>query len=263
MVIVSPFSDIYRNLAFEDLLFRSYGGEGRLLLLYVNRPSVVIGRFQNPWAEADLKLLDAEGCLLARRISGGGAVYHDGGNLNFSLFSSRNDFDRADNIGMVSRILTGLGIGVRFNERMDITLAGKKISGSAYRILKTKAYHHGTLLIDADLAKARECLRPSYEGIESRGVKSVPSPIVNIRDLFPDMTVERVISAFAEDRLFFGGDAVFSLPSEDELDGREQDLRASAWIFGKTPAFAVALEGRSVVFQAGQMPGEDGFSLPL
>ncbi|NIW41309.1 MAG: lipoate--protein ligase LplA, partial [candidate division Zixibacteria bacterium] len=80
MVIISPYTSVYDNLAFEDLLFSSYRGDGRILLLYINDSSVVIGRFQNPWAEADLKALKAHQCSLARRISGGGTVYHDRGN---------------------------------------------------------------------------------------------------------------------------------------------------------------------------------------
>ena len=158
-------------------------------MLYRNTPCVVIGRNQNPWTEVNLGKLTAAGqhVQLVRRRSGGGAVYHDAGNANWSVHVPTAVFDRDQHALMVARALQRLGVAsARVNERHDIVVAGKdheyKVSGSAYKLTKRRALHHGTCLLGADLVAVSGMLRapPAAPYLVARGVASVRSPVQNV-----------------------------------------------------------------------------------
>lgn len=192
----------YANLAIEHRLFERAHAESRLLLLYRNAPCVVIGRNQNPWTEVNLNRLSARAratsphepvndVQLVRRRSGGGAVYHDAGNANWSVHIPSAGFDRDQHALMVARSLQQLGVAsARVNERHDIVVgsgsaddAGEyKISGSAYKLTNRRALHHGTCLLGADLAAVSGLLRapPAAPYLKARGVASVRSPVRNV-----------------------------------------------------------------------------------
>ena len=265
MIVVSPYRSVYENLAFEDLLFDSYGGQSHHLLLYIDEPTVVMGRFQNPWREMNLRLMKERGIPPARRVSGGGCVYHDTGNLNFSVFMPRADFSREGTVGAVIEVLAGLGIDARTNCRHDILVDGCKVSGSAYRLVKGKAYHHGTLLVNADLDTVGSLLVPSYDGIESSGTPSVASPVTNLSAYSPGVSVGRLIDAFSScdaflDKRSGGG---LEIPGSPQVAARARELASAAWIFGKTPEFILREGTAAYRFPKGQLPSDDGFSLPL
>ena len=145
-------------------------------MLWANSPAVVIGRNQNVWNECDLAELSRRGVQLARRASGGGTVYHDLGNLNLTFFSTREKFSKEANSAIVAAALNGHGRGewdVRVNERTDLLVSGRKVSGSAYRLNRTTAYHHCTLLVTTDLDTLGGVLKPTLPRIVTKGVASV------------------------------------------------------------------------------------------
>ena len=193
----------YANLSLEHRLFERAHAESRLLLLYRNAPCVVIGRNQNPWSEVNLNRLSArasaqpmsmsssDAVQLVRRRSGGGAVYHDAGNANWSVHMPSAGFDRDQHALMVARALQRLGVAsARVNERHDIVIGtggtaddgAYKISGSAYKLTSRRAMHHGTCLLGADLAAVSGLLRapPAAPYLKARGVASVRSPVRNV-----------------------------------------------------------------------------------
>lgn len=158
MIFISKVLDPWINLAFEEYLFRQKDLMN-VLFLYRNSCCVVIGRNQNPWIEADIKLLNELKIPLIRRKSGGGTVFHDLGNTNYCVMMPRDAFKRSTSATMVAHALHNLDIPAKVNNRFDIVLGDRKISGSAYKIANNKSYHHGTMLIDTDLGKLGNILK--------------------------------------------------------------------------------------------------------
>jgi lipoate-protein ligase A len=222
-------TDPYVNLSIEHFLLENAPAESSILFLYANRPCVVIGRNQNPWLETDLRALhndrwngtagDEEAAIFVRRRSGGGAVFHDAGNLNYSVISPRTSFTRDKHAEMVVRALHRVGaINTRVNGRHDIVMAraegmendpneplARKISGSAFKLTRHRALHHGTCLLDSpNIHDLGRYLRSSARGyIQAKGVESVRSPVGNVSAAFADSffsmqgVIESVIEEFA------------------------------------------------------------------
>ncbi|XP_029282562.1 LOW QUALITY PROTEIN: eukaryotic translation initiation factor 5B-like [Cottoperca gobio] len=202
LVLHSQSTDVHQNLALEDWIDANVDLQQRgVLLLWRNRPAVVIGRHQNPWAECNLPAMRRAGVPLARRRSGGGTVYHDLGNLNMTFFSSKKAYDRQKNLKVVTEALRRLrpALDVRATERFDILLNGHlKISGSASRLSRKSSYHHCTLLHSADHAALSAVLRPSCPGIHSNATPSVPSPVANLQEHAPTMHWEELLEALLQ-----------------------------------------------------------------
>jgi lipoyltransferase 1 len=181
--------NVYANLALEEWMMRNVDHQGkRTLLLWRNSPCVVIGRFQNPWMECNVSKLESIPAAMARRKSGGGAVYHDMGNLNCSFFAHRADYNRTRNLQLVCRAVNRHweGVDLRVGERNDIWCHGRKVSGSAARIAKDHTYHHFTLLIDSNMDDLHSVLKPcpkmSFQTTTS-ATRSMPSPTTNIKTI--------------------------------------------------------------------------------
>ena len=194
--------DPYENLALEEALL-SRVGEGELILyLWQNEGTVVIGRNQNPWKECRTALLAEEGGHLARRLSGGGAVFHDLGNLNFTFLMNEADYDLPRQLTVLERACRSLGIPAQRSGRNDLLAEGRKFSGNAFYKHKGKAYHHGTLMVDVDLERVQRYLSPSKAKLAAKGVDSVRSRVVNLREFVPDLTIpqlaDALIAALAE-----------------------------------------------------------------
>jgi lipoate-protein ligase A len=247
-IIVTNSVDPYENLALEELLFETQGG-GATLYLWQNQHTVVIGRNQNAWRECRVELLESEGGFLARRSSGGGAVFHDLGNLNFTFLLPRDDYDLVRQLSVVQQAAARFGIETEFTGRNDLVLAETKakFSGNAFRFSNGAALHHGTILISADMQKLSRYLAPSKIKLEAKGVKSVVSRVTNLADQNPALDVEKMksalIEAFAEE---YGNTAP---QSEDAVDlERLIDVKERyaswEWKFGVTPAFNVSFENR-------------------
>lgn len=278
-VLISTSSDPYENLAIEDHIFRTLPADGHTLMIWQNRPVVVIGRYQNPWLECNIPLMKAHRVALARRQSGGGTVYHDSGNLNFTWFSPADDYQRERNVGVVIVALGRLGFPVEMNERKDLTLGGKKISGSAYKQTRERCFHHATLLVTADVDKLQHYLRSPVTAVHARGTQSVRSRVTRLID-HQEVTIPAVIQAVGEEFFRLWGvsgtveEVGWADVSRAELDGEaraDADARASAdaahtttqqyyekqssweWQYGATPSFTLAYDSAHITIDAGRI----------
>lgn len=191
-------TDPYENLAIEACLMKHCPQDSAILYLWQNENTVVIGKNQNPWKECDLPLLQDDGIRLARRKSGGGAVYHDLGNLNFTFLLPLSDYDPLRQLDMICSALRRFGISAQKTGRNDITVDGRKVSGSAFQKSGGIGCHHGTLLVASDVEKMSRYLRPSAEKLQTKGVDSVRSRVVNLQALCPGLSVENLAAAVKE-----------------------------------------------------------------
>ncbi len=238
--------DPHRNLAIEQHLLESVLGGCCLLYLWRNARTVVIGRNQNAWAECRTEALFRDGGRLARRLSGGGAVYHDLGNLNFTFLMHEEDYDLDRQLTVIERACALLGIGTERSGRNDLLADGRKFSGSAFYHHEGRAYHHGTLLVDTDGAAMARYLSPSKAKLRSKGVESVRARVVNLKELSPGLTVEALKSAM---KAAFSD--VYGLPAQpygaiDEARVRELTAHyaGDAWLFGQKLPFTLRCEDR-------------------
>ncbi|KAK2606872.1 hypothetical protein N8I77_005595 [Diaporthe amygdali] len=264
----------YLNLSAEHFLLQNSHPESTILFLYSNDPCIVIGRNQNPWLEVNLSLLNSftaragddgargAGVSLVRRRSGGGAVFHDSGNVNFSVICPPAAFDRNKHAEMVVRALRGLGVSTaRVNERHDIVLdrspghgggggggdppaATFKISGSAYKLTRLRSLHHGTCLLNSpNLADIGRLLRsPAEPYVKARGVESVRSRICNVGLPSGDF-IEAVRHEF--DAMYGAPDVDVSLGAglgapdfdHEQIQKGYRELMSRDWIYNQTPQF--------------------------
>ncbi len=173
------------NLALEEYVLRNIRSRDSFLLFYINAPSIIIGKHQNTLEEINHEFVKEKGIIVVRRISGGGAVYHDPGNLNFSIitqfdprkYNKYDEFTRP-----VIEVLRELGVPAELGGRNDIVAGGKKISGNAQFTSKDRMFSHGTVLFDSDLDNLQAALNVKMSKIESKGVKSVRSRVTNISE---------------------------------------------------------------------------------
>ena len=239
--------DPYENLAREELLL-SRAADCCILYLWQNENTVVIGRNQNPWKECRTGLLDEEGGHLARRLSGGGAVFHDLGNLNFTFLLPEEDYDLRRQTEVLSRALRAWEIPVEVSGRNDLLAGGRKCSGNAYYHHAGRAYHHGTLLVEADLEKLSRYLQPSPAKLRAKGVDSVRARVGNLRELRSDLTVEglkkALITAFGEVYALPAEPLEPDYPTEDALRELTARYRSWEWNFGQRMPIDLACEER-------------------
>lgn len=221
----------YYNLALEQYLMETVPEDACILYLWQNRHTVVIGRNQNAWAECRTTELNRDGGHLARRLSGGGAVYHDMGNLNFTFLVPKKHYDLQKQLQVIVTACRNLGIEAEVAGRNDVTVAGRKFSGNAFYDSHGKAYHHGTLLIDVDMSKLGQYLMPSKAKLQSKGVDSVRSRVTNLKEFAPDLTVERMKA-----EMLHAFETVYDLRStalkEADFDGasiRSLEERNASW----------------------------------
>ena len=182
--------DPYINLATEKHLMDITPEGCCVLYLWQNQNTVVIGKNQNAWLECRTSLLEEEGGKLARRLSGGGAVFHDLGNLNFTFLMPKADYDLEKQVSVIQRACALAGIQAERSGRNDLLADGRKFSGNAFYQNSTHAYHHGTLMVDVDKDKLGRYLSPPKAKLEAKGVASVRSRVVNLKELAPDLTID-------------------------------------------------------------------------
>ena len=198
-------TDARVNLALEEYVFRNKPSDDDVLLFYVNAPSIIIGRNQNTIEEIDSEVVQARSIQVVRRISGGGAVYHDLGNLNFSFMTPKvtGRFNRYDEFTRpVTDVLRDLGVPAELGGRNDILAGGRKISGNAQFARPDRMFSHGTLLFDSNLDDVTAALRPKPGKVESKGVKSIRSRVANISEFLSEpMTVDELRERIVE-RIF-------------------------------------------------------------
>ncbi|AAS53980.1 AFR609Cp [Eremothecium gossypii ATCC 10895] len=285
-ILRSTSTDPYFNLALEDYIFQhsplnqrqdvnkkdlaTVGNER--LLFYTNDKSVVIGKNQNPWKELYLRNIADRQYEYVRRKSGGGAVVHDLGNVNYSYLTSRERFDRLFFNKQLVRWLAPYNNTVQLNERGDITLGSKKVSGSAFKIGKGKAYHHGTMLVSSDLAQFSGLLKPKdIPGIrwDCRSVESVRSQVQNLQghcldtiDEFCQVVVSGYRQMLQEDvPLYYCNES----SATTEILAYAEELKSFQWKFMSSPKFTVHLGDISILVEKGiviqsDLPGTTGLT---
>ena len=249
LYVESPFTDPYKNLALEEYLFyQNIAGDpdADILMLWQNENSIIIGKHQNTLEEINEEAVEKHGTKVVRRNTGGGAVFHDLGNLNFSFITTANeevDISYERFLNPVIHALQALGIPAVKSGRNDITADGKKISGNAQAQHRNRILHHGTLLFDADLAMAGELLKVSQDKLSSKGVKSVRSRIGNIRDYLNDPSMS-VLEFRDYLRTYFekeaGGITKVIITPEIIAAAEELALQKYAsrdWNYGRSPMF--------------------------
>ncbi len=197
-LIETKSTDPYYNLALERYLLENVESDEVILYLWQNENTVVIGRNQSALSECRIQELEKAGGHLARRLSGGGAVYHDLGNLNFTFLAPRDLYDEKRQTGVILDAIRLLGVECERTGRNDLLACGHKFSGHAYYHSNTNSYHHGTLLVDVDLESMTKFLNPSPLKLASKGVASVKSRVCNLHDLNSAIDVDAVKRAMVE-----------------------------------------------------------------
>lgn len=236
-ILISTSQDPCLNLAAEEFCFRDE--EQDYTLLYTNRPSVVVGKHQNIYKEINYRYVHEHGIALARRMSGGGTVYHDEGNLNFSFICNGKAGQMVNfrkYAAPVLGYLRGLNPGFYFSERNDIMIGGKKVSGNAEHIRKTRALHHGTLLFDSNLKHLRQTLADNSSKYMDRSVESVRKSVTNIT---AHTGQKPTMIKFTEGLANHLGQAAYFDPAENKEIVRlcQEKYRSREWIIGYSPKY--------------------------
>lgn len=235
-------TDPYRNLAVEKYLLENVQENCCILYLWQNKNTVVIGRNQNAWAECRTTLLEQDGGKLARRLSGGGAVYHDLGNLNFTFLMQDENYDVDKQLQVIQTACRLLGIQAEKSGRNDLLVDGRKFSGNAFYHSQGNAYHHGTLMVDVDMERLPKFLNPPKAKLEAKGVASVRSRVVNLKEFSPGLTCKVLSDKMKEAfQIVYGLQAeALSLPAsaQQEIDRQTQINGSWQWLYGPKLPFS-------------------------
>ena len=247
-VIISSSRVPFHNQALEEFLLDHVSDHGIILYLWQNERTVVIGKNQNAHNECDIEALERDAGHLARRLSGGGAVYHDDGNLNFTFLSHRNNYDVEKQTEVILRAMKDLGFCAERNGRNDLLIEGRKFSGHAYYKRKDRCMHHGTLMLDVNAEELSRYLHVSMLKLKDKGVDSVRSRVINLCQIRKDLTVKELQSALVK---AFG--EVYGLPvrelKEEALDSQkiallEEKFADDVWRYGVRREHAYRKEAR-------------------
>ena len=239
-------TDIYRNLAREESLLVSDTLLVPALFLWQSGPAVVIGRHQNPWKECLVDELNSNNIPIARRISGGGAVFHDAGNLNYTVITDRASYNAGSIYQMITDALAEFAVTVEIRNRSSLYTDNRKFSGNAFTFRKKRAMHHGTLLVNSNLEQMNHFLSPQYENIKTKAVASNPADVVNLNSLNPAITIASISDAVKRNfiSIFKEEDencemVTDNTPENEKIAEFAERLRSKEWIFDKTPSFTV------------------------
>jgi lipoate-protein ligase A len=238
------------NLAIEEYLVEHVKENEVILYLWQNKDTVVIGSNQNSWKECNIEKMKDGGIKLARRLSGGGAVFQDVGNLNFTFIMGKDLYNQEKQLNVILKAVNSFGFNAEFSGRNDILIDGRKFSGNAYFFGDNSSYHHGTLLVDADMLKLSEYLNPSKQKIVSKGVDSVRSRVVNLKALNDSITIEdlksSVLKSFQESYCKIAAYTEYTENAiKDEEIRKLYDKYSSwQWLYAESPSFDDYYENR-------------------
>ncbi|MDO5709099.1 MAG: lipoate--protein ligase [Coriobacteriales bacterium] len=247
--IESHGTDPYTNLAIESCLMRSVQPGEPILYLWQNERTVVIGRNQCASAECNLSQLERDGGHLARRRSGGGAVYHDLGNLNFTFVTTAKEYDQTAQTDVILDAVCALGFQAERTGRNDLVLeGGRKFSGHAYQHTGSASCHHGTIMVSVDVDALGRYLNVSPSKLQTKGIRSVRSRVTNLQAVRPDISVATLKEALRSAYAKYVGHAV-EVEDASELDAAEveaarQHFASREWLFRGERLFDESRKGR-------------------
>ncbi len=250
--IESPSTDPYFNLSLEQYVFDKMDHSYRYFMLWRNENTIVVGKHQNTIEEINAAYVKEHGVRVVRRLSGGGAVYHDLGNVNFTFIAdckNLDTFDFAAFCAPVVKALKSLGVKAEISGRNDMIIGGKKFSGNSQYMKQGRIMHHGTILYDSDLDAVERALTVSTDKFESKGLKSIRSRITNIRPYITgqDFTAERFMCALRDFMLAEHSMTEYKLMPADirAVSALQKDVYESwEWNYGVSPAFRVHKQRR-------------------
>lgn len=236
----------YHNQALEEFLLNNVDQESLILYLWQNRNTIVIGKNQNPFNECDVRKLEDDGGYLARRLSGGGAVYHDLGNLNFTFLSHKNNYDIEKQTKVILDAIIRMGLSAEKNGRNDLLIDGKKFSGHAYYSRGDRCYHHGTIMYDVDENALSGYLRVSKLKLKDKAVSSVRSRVINLKKLKKDLTIDEIKTDLISSLMDNYGSDIQTLQEEsldpEEIGKLEKRYSSEQWRYGKQKNYQYSIE---------------------
>ena len=243
--------DIYHHLAVEKYLLNTVAPHTNILYIWQSRGAVVIGKHQNVWKECNYKICLKNNIAIARRLSGGVAIFQDLGNINFSFISSRDSYSVENNFTILLNTLSNLGIKAERNQKNDILVAGKKNSDSSFCIKKHGVLHHASLLINTNLPLLYHVLQPSFSTIESNGVNSEHSEVTNSSLIVKKTSINTVIDSVIKEFQHVYATTIpvqknSPLVSVRSIQAWYEELSSNKWIFGRNPFWSV-------------LPSDDGY----
>ena len=244
---ISKTHDTAFNIALEEYCFKKLKDEEEIFLLWINEPSIIVGKYQNTIEEINTEYTREKGIHVIRRISGGGAVYHDLNNLNYTIISNRDKGQEGFNFKEFSKpiieTLAELGVKAEFTGRNDLEIDGQKFCGNAQAYIKDRVMHHGCLLFNVDFSALGDALKVSKDKIESKGVKSVRSRVTNI---LPHLKTPITVEEFGEKIMEYMKkqypdmkEYVFSKEELDYIAKRAEVKRSWEWNYGESPEFNI------------------------
>lgn len=253
-VVKSLNTDVYENIALEfsmlkeaERQFKDEKKQCAILFLWTNDKTIVLGRNQNVYIECNLDYCSKKGIKISRRFTGGGAVYHDKGNLNYTFISSSDIYNIKNNYKIIQKALLNLGIESELSGRNDLTAMGRKFSGSAFYNSKYASMHHGTLLINSISEDISKALTPDINKLKSKGVDSVRSRIINLSEINQEIDSKKIskeiIKVFEEE---WGTESIEYLPpfSQADFEKNIQLIKSPEWIFNDKFESNIELEER-------------------
>lgn len=262
--------DPVANLSFEECVLDNPDTRMPSLIVYENSEAVIIGKNQNPWLECNPERLERSGIPLLRRLSGGGTVYHDRGNLNVGFVVARSGFDRRAQLELIAGVLASLGIPCEITERGDILAGGRKVSGNAMCYRSERVLHHITLLVSANLAALRRALEPAEPEIETHAIASVRMPVANLTEFDARIDIDSVrhCIVYTFNNVYSVGEYRSARDLDPAcLDERSERHRSWEWRYGRTPRFmAPGTEDTRLSVRGGLVRAvltRDGTELPL
>jgi len=252
-----PSFNIFENLAIESYLLREKKED--YILVWRSGPSVVFGKFQNPWIECNIPYCKENKINIARRESGGGCVFHDEGNLNISIINSSNDLFVKPQFDLFLDFLRSYDLNISSNNRHDLLIDEKlKITGSAFKKIKGRQLHHFTFLIDSNREMLSKSLKSNLTYLETKSLPSRPTSIVQLSELKSDMMIDQFLKNFH----FFLKERFEEFFFSENISDKALLLSSENWVFGETPHFSLDYKEKILTIKKGIVSiGELKFNL--
>lgn len=230
----------FENLAVEEFLLHRIESLGPTMLLYVNSDAVVMGKHQNPWLECRPEYLREQGIPLLRRFTGGGTVFHDVGNLNFSFLIPKSQYNESRHFAVVQGALADLGFESSLDTHKSLWVGERKVSGSAFARKLIGSVHHGTLLVNANLERLEEAILPTHADLPTSAPRSRRAPVMNLAEGRAGLGMEEVVACMRQrfiQEFPLDGEELVPFWSEGNLTELVARHRSDDWVFGAMPEY--------------------------